>query len=254
MDESSTSSAIRDCTVKQFGRVYKQCEHARLLCPASRNNNPENDPVSNAEEETLDDQIAETQSLNHESIENNEKNDEETVVQTGVKRPLSSAASTTSSNMNPVHENNSSQEIKPKPTKISKLEGNKLDIQKYLQPAKEYIDHNTKSWPLTYDKLLEFLESTQGMSEDAIGQQARSYCSDMNELNEMLSSVYPHLGNRTLKARITRIGRIITPASKLSPGELEDVELFTEEDQVEITEPSLSDSQLSNNAQTTNNQ
>ncbi|KAJ8686370.1 hypothetical protein QAD02_022164 [Eretmocerus hayati] len=215
---------------------------------SSSNNNQVNNPVSNAEEEILDDQIAETQSLNQESIENNEKNDEETVVQTGVKRPLSSAASTTSSNMNPVHENNSSQEIKPKPTKIFKREGNKLDIQKYLQPAREYIDNNTKSWPLTYDELLEFLESTQGMSEDAIGQQARIYCSDMNKLNEMLSSVYPYLGNRTLKARITRIKKIIIPASKFSHGKLEDVELFTGEDQVEITEPSFSNSQLPTNA------
>ncbi|KAJ8673519.1 hypothetical protein QAD02_011332 [Eretmocerus hayati] len=128
-------------------------------------------------------------------------------LQTGVKRPLSSSgASTVSSIEQPRCDELPFTEVK-KRTKKSKNEpiSSPSTIVKQLEPAKDYIDSNSNILPMSYNKLLEFLESTQKKSKPDIAQLARVCCDDLDSLDNMLTNVYKFVSSRTLRSRLTRI-------------------------------------------------
>ncbi|KAJ8676814.1 hypothetical protein QAD02_012601 [Eretmocerus hayati] len=135
-------------------------------------------------------------------------------LQTGVKRPLSTcSASTVSNNDLSPNEETPFTEVKSKPIKKSKNEtaDSPVDLDVQLRPAKEYIDSNEKTLPMSYEKLMEFLESTKKKSTNEIAVLAKHYCNDFEALSAMLTNTYKHVSGRTIRSRLTRDKNSLSP-------------------------------------------
>ncbi|KAJ8674166.1 hypothetical protein QAD02_005428 [Eretmocerus hayati] len=97
--------------------------------------------------------------------------------------------------------------VKGKSTKKSKNETtiDSSNLNEQLKDAKEYIDSSAKTLPLSYEKLLEFLEATKKKSTTEIANLARLYCNDFEALSVMLTDTYKYVSGRTIRARLTRV-------------------------------------------------
>ncbi|KAJ8667109.1 hypothetical protein QAD02_008771 [Eretmocerus hayati] len=135
-------------------------------------------------------------------------------LQTGVKRPLSSSGASTVSSTD-LHPSDEAPfvEVKGKVTKKSKNDtsSSSSSIAEQLEPAHEYINANADSLPMSYDSFLEFLESTQTKSKAEIIELARLKCDNFEILESMLTNTYKFINSRTLRARLTRIKKSLSP-------------------------------------------
>jgi NurA-like 5'-3' nuclease len=77
------------------------------------------------------------------------------------------------------------------------------ELVEHMLPAKEHILKNHLSFPLTYETLLDFLQKTHGNKN--IAKIANDFTTDIPALERMLTEIYGHLEERSLKSRITRI-------------------------------------------------
>lgn len=126
------------------------------------------------------------------------------------KRPLSTSTQSTSNNDNSaqdtlIEHENFNQPIKPKKKK-GKL-GSKIDFAKHLEPARNVVERRDSHFPLNFDKLVAFLESTHGC--DNIHDTAQMFTNSTESLSNMLSLIYPSLENRHAKSRVTRIRNLL---------------------------------------------
>ena len=78
------------------------------------------------------------------------------------------------------------------------------DFRKYLEPAKEFIEQNPNIFPIGYENLISFLNSTAG-SSDLKPLVAKFSDSEITALFKMLTDVHPHVSHRGSKNKITRI-------------------------------------------------
>lgn len=76
-----------------------------------------------------------------------------------------------------------------------------IDVQ--LAPAKNFFLVNANNYPLDFEKLASFLRESYGSPN--IPEVALKYATDTSSLINMLRDAYPHLADRKLKARITKI-------------------------------------------------
>lgn len=87
----------------------------------------------------------------------------------------------------------------------SEIEKNKTKevIQKQLEPAKQFITDPDNHFTLNYDTIVDLIENTVG-AKDIISI-AHNYTDKLEELGKMLRTVYPHLKERSIKTRFTKI-------------------------------------------------
>lgn len=138
------------------------------------------------------------------------------------KRALSTSASsaTTTENITKTKTGNNL-EIKQSAKKIKENPSvqKTTNYSSQLEPAKEFLECNMSKYPLDFDKLVAFLESTRGKSN--IIEIANMFTSDLETLKDMLTDIYKYLTNRSIKYKITRIRNQLNSDASLSQSESE---------------------------------
>lgn len=117
------------------------------------------------------------------------------------KRPPPSSTSSlnNSSTLNSQMEN-----ILKKPKKKkTRTETSVTAVEEQLEPAKEFIKTNSKSFPLDHAQLSEFLYKAYGNAD--IFNTSLSFTQDTALLISMLEQIIPQILERNLKSRIGRI-------------------------------------------------
>ncbi|KAJ8677409.1 hypothetical protein QAD02_013196 [Eretmocerus hayati] len=102
-------------------------------------------------------------------------------------------------------------------------------MSQHLEPTREYVDTNKTTLPMSYTKVLEFLESTQGKSRSEITQLARITWNDLESLDDMFTNIYKHVSSRTLRSRLTRIKKCLSPPDNETGDKQTDTESLAEE-------------------------
>ena len=128
----------------------------------------------------------------------------------GFKRPYCS--STSNSSNQEISENRDA--LRGKSTKVMQAKkkakettGDTTDYVDQLEPARNHVESNIDKYPISYNKLREFLVNTRGKSN--VIETALMYTNDLKSLHVMLTDVYVHLNQRNIKSRITRIRNIL---------------------------------------------
>lgn len=80
-------------------------------------------------------------------------------------------------------------------------------LDEQLSPVKNMLEKNPKHYILNFEQLTDFLENVHG-SPDALSI-SKNYTNDTDELLNMLEGIYPLLNHRSIKNRITRLGKRI---------------------------------------------
>lgn len=97
---------------------------------------------------------------------------------------------------------------KPKDVKEKKLksspniETNK-DWGTKLAPAKAILEDPAAKYPLTFEELVDFFENSNG-SPDPLST-LKIYTSEITKVTDLLTQIYPHLKDRQIKSRCTRL-------------------------------------------------
>ncbi|KAJ8664376.1 hypothetical protein QAD02_006038 [Eretmocerus hayati] len=86
---------------------------------------------------------------------------------------------------------------------------------------------NESKLPMSYNKVLEFLESTQGKSRSEITQLARISC-DLGSLDDILTDIYKHVSSHTLRSRLRRIKKCFCPSDSKTEDKHSDAESLAE--------------------------
>ncbi|KAJ8671906.1 hypothetical protein QAD02_003165 [Eretmocerus hayati] len=149
-------------------------------------------------------------------------------MQTGVKRPSPSSRSFDVSSIDVLTKDEDElpfQVVKKKTNKKSKISTGSTPktMGQQLEPAKEFVNINESKLPMSYKKVLEFLQSTQGKSRSEITQLARISCDDLGSLDDMLSDIYKHGSSRTLRSRLTRVKKCLCPSNSRTEDKHSDV-------------------------------
>lgn len=136
-----------------------------------------------------------------------------TIIQTSEtrnKRPHSISTQSTSTNENSSQDPPAMPEGFTKPLKPKKKKGkigSKIDFTKHLEPARKLVESKESLFPLNFDKLVAFLESSHGCEN--IHDTAHMFTNNTESLSNMLTLIYPTLENRHAKSRITRIRNLL---------------------------------------------
>lgn len=128
------------------------------------------------------------------------------------KRPraVSTSVSTISDSTHNVKDGNKTDNKQiSKKKKADSLE--QFSFSKHLESAKEFVECNKTKYPIDFDKLMAFLETTRGSptTNTNIIEIARLFTSDFAQLSVMLTDVYQYTTNRKCKSRITRIRNLL---------------------------------------------
>lgn len=89
--------------------------------------------------------------------------------------------------------------------KSTSMEAN--SIKELLEPARTYIQENSHNLVLNFDQLVSFMENSQNSQE--IITEAYRYTSKIDLLVEMIYNIYPHLTTKSIKAKCTKINKIL---------------------------------------------
>jgi hypothetical protein len=113
------------------------------------------------------------------------------------------------------------QQTPKKPKKSKKVSTE--DTNALLLPAKEHVESNRHRFPIDYETLLSFLVKTHGNPNTEMI--ANEFTTDIEALNNMLTEIYSHLKERSIKSRITRIKkRLSNPQLKVSSEDISSLE------------------------------
>lgn len=125
-----------------------------------------------------------------------------------VKRPLSSSGSSILNPINKevtqplVHSNQGAQQTLKKIKKTAPPTSME-EVNEKLLPATDYIAKNGDKFPINYQELLQFL--TESYYNPNVHEVALKHTKDISALEDMLTSIYPHIANRGLKSRFTKL-------------------------------------------------
>ncbi|KAJ8688505.1 hypothetical protein QAD02_024300 [Eretmocerus hayati] len=137
-------------------------------------------------------------------------------VQPRPKRHLSTSSSSSISNAESTLQNQAPIFQTPTTLKRSKTDIDKpstIDLSNHLQPAKEHINANVDDYPVSFDKLKEFLEISYKLPEDNIVSKVSDYTDDTTGFNNMLNETLKLVNNRTLCRKIKRIKTLLIPSA-----------------------------------------
>ena len=127
-----------------------------------------------------------------------------------LKRLRSPTASSSSSSTSPLPNINDGKEsfIKPSLKKKKEKIEKPSNYSNHLLPAKEFVECKENNFPLSFDDLVAFLENTRGKTN--ITDIAKLFTTDLMQLSDMLTGIYNHLTNRSIKSKITRIRNVLS--------------------------------------------
>ncbi|CAL1674575.1 unnamed protein product [Lasius platythorax] len=186
---------------KEEGHLAKYCKNIEL--------NLQNSPPINDSKQQSTNITTESNQMETNVLLKPKESDPPSII--GIKRPLSSDASTASNQEESKDTNTQSDNIDKirKTKKKAKRQqiASKMDITQQLQPAKEYLTTNEKKYSLNFNDFAEFLLNTYGNSN--ITEIAHKYTNDLTALNNMLTDTYGLISERNLKSRITRIKKYL---------------------------------------------
>uniref|UniRef100_A0A6P7FUG9 Uncharacterized protein LOC114334135 n=1 Tax=Diabrotica virgifera virgifera TaxID=50390 RepID=A0A6P7FUG9_DIAVI len=98
-------------------------------------------------------------------------------------------------------------QAKSKIAKISSASTSECSFSLLLDPAKNFIENHPLPFPLNFDQLNMLLMNITGSTEPITTIQ--EYTTDLSALSHMLSLVYPHLKERSIKRKFTSIKKKI---------------------------------------------
>ncbi|KAJ8669557.1 hypothetical protein QAD02_000816 [Eretmocerus hayati] len=152
----------------------------------------------------------------------------------GVKRPLSISSASAITQPESGSLEMTSGDFKT-PNKVVKkykkeVKSRKVNLSKHLQAAKENVNKNNGPFPITFDKLKEFLEKAYVLPEENYVSTANKYTTDTVGLHDMLGETLSHINNRTLRRKILRIRELLIPPTSADerPQELSEYESDTD--------------------------
>ena len=109
--------------------------------------------------------------------------------------------------------------MKTKKSKPSSLTETSPTTKDCMAPAKKFIESESHSFALNYEQITDFFENAFG-SPDPLSI-AKNYTDDIPALLDMLTKIYPHLTQRSIKTRCTKIRKKIMKQINQEPPDYE---------------------------------
>lgn len=141
------------------------------------------------------------------------------------KRGLQSESSQTPESLSTTSKSNTEETMKQpkkKKTKKDKLNetekseiSNNKSLEELISPIKTIIENSQDKFPLTFHQFKSFLENSFNAADSILI--AKDYSPDISSIIQMMTALYPHLTNKTIKGRFTRLCKKIK--SVLPPDE-----------------------------------
>ena len=145
--------------------------------------------------------LSTSEAKNNEEIPTNDNivslNTNKRCLQTDSSSPPMSVSNTT--------EANNIEKLSKQPKKKKKKK--EKNMEELITPIKHIIEDSQNNFPLTYIQFKSFLENSFSANDPILV--ASNYSQDISSITKMMHSLYPHLTNKTIKGRFTRIIRKI---------------------------------------------
>lgn len=93
------------------------------------------------------------------------------------------------------------EEVSKQPKKKKKKK--EKNMEELITPIKHIIEDTQNNFPLTYIQFKSFLENSFSANDPILI--AADYSQDISSITKMMHNLYPHLTNKTIKGRFTRI-------------------------------------------------
>lgn len=98
----------------------------------------------------------------------------------------------------------SARKLTKKKTKLRKIEEpDAITVEEMIAPLKELLEGNPSNYVLNYNQFKSLIENAKGNPN--VTELALTYTTDIQALSDMIKQMYPHLTDRKIKNRCTRM-------------------------------------------------